>query len=276
MQTQTESTKPKILRGEGVKSKRTTAKTQKILRIFSPVILLLIWEIASRSGFLDIRFFPAPSMIAGSAVSMLADGELLKATGITLSRLFSGYIIGALLGIIIGIWLGLSSWSRSLFEPWIQITYPIPKLAIYPLIILIVGMGELPIVILIAIATFYIVVISAIAGVLFINKTMLDVGKDNNATFLQFFTTIALPASLPHIITSLEVSLGMAYIVIIAVEFLGASSGLGYIIWTSWSLFDVPPMFVSIVTISVLGYFSVIVVRWLGTYLMPWRKAEKR
>ena len=86
--------------------------------------------------------------------------------------------------------------------------------------------------------------------------------------------TIALPASLPHIFTSLEISLGLAYIILIGAEFVGAKSGLGAIIWSSWQLFDVGPMYVAIVTVSVLGYFSVLLTRWLGDLLMPWRRTR--
>jgi NitT/TauT family transport system permease protein len=89
---------------------------------------------------------------------------------------------------------------------------------------------------------------------------------------LQVVRTVALPASLPHIVTGLEISLGIAYIVLIAAEFVGAKSGLGNVIWSSWQLFDVAPMYVAIVTISVLGYVSVMLLRALGNWLMPWRK----
>jgi NitT/TauT family transport system permease protein len=177
-------------------------------------------------------------------------------------------------GIVVGLWLGLSSWFRALVEPWIQITYPIPKLALYPLLVLIVGLGELPIIALLAIGVFYIVAINTIAGVLSIRRVILDVGRDCQASFLQSFRTIALPASMPHIFTSLEISLGLAYIILIGAEFVGAKSGLGAIIWSSWQLFDVGPMYVSIVTVSILGYVSVLATRWLGDVLMPWRKGN--
>ena len=185
-----------------------------------------------------------------------------------------GYGAGALSGVIIGLWLGLSTWFRALIEPWIQITYPIPKLALYPLLVLVVGLGEMPIIVLLAIGVFYVVAINTIAGVLSIRRVIIDVGRDCRASFMQFFLTIALPASLPHIFTALEISLGLAYIILIGAEFVGAKSGLGAIIWSSWQLFDVGPMYVSIVTVSILGYFSVLATRWLGDFLMPWRRTH--
>jgi ABC-type nitrate/sulfonate/bicarbonate transport system permease component len=126
-------------------------------------------------------------------------------------------------------------------------------------------------VILLAIAVFYIVAINASAGVMSIRPVILDVGRDCNASFLQSVRTIALPASLPTIMTGLEVSLGIAYIVLVAVEFVGANRGLGSIIWSSWQLFDVAPMYVAITTVGVIGYLSVLLLRALGNRLMPWR-----
>ncbi|MEX0730328.1 MAG: ABC transporter permease [Aquisalimonadaceae bacterium] len=263
-----------IVRGRGAGRKRSHLKAQQILRTFSPVLLLVIWELASRLGLIDRLFFPPPTEIAESGYLMFLDGSLVSASADSLRRLFIGYGMGALAGVAIGLWLGLSSWSRALFEPWIQITYPIPKLAVYPLIVLVVGLGDLPIIILLAIAVFYIVVINTIAGVLSINRAYLDVGRDCNASFAQFAGTIALPAALPHIFTGLEIALGIGFIVLVAGEFVGSNSGLGSLIWQSWQVFDVGPMYVAIVVVSLLGYASVLTTRLVGSILMPWQRSR--
>ena len=196
---------------------------QKALRLASPFLLLLLWEAMSRFGLLDRRFFPPPSEVIWSARSMVQDGSLTAAVLSSLRRLAIGYVSGALLGVVVGLWLGLSSWSRALFEPWLIVTYPVPKLAVYPLLVLIVGLGEAPIVLLLAIAIFYVVAINLIAGVLSIRPVILDVGRDCGASFLQLVRTVALPASMPHIFTGLELAMGIAYIVLIAAEFVGAT-----------------------------------------------------
>lgn len=261
-----------VRRGVGRGDAGVSRVVQRGLRITSPFLLLLAWEGLSRSGILDARFFPAPTTIVEASVAMFQDGSLVTATGTTLRRIFLGFSLGALAGIVVGLWLGLSSWSRAIFEPWIQFTYPIPKLAVYPLLLLLVGTGELPMVLLLAIATFYLVVLSVIAAVLSINRAMIDVGKDLNATFGQFFRTIALPGSMPQVVTSLELSLGISFIIVIAVEFLGAGSGLGYIMWSSWQVFEIRSMYVALVMITVLGFLSVLGVRFLGRAVMPWQK----
>ena len=261
-----------LRRGQRKQHGDNRLRWQKLLRLASPFLLLLLWEALSRFGILDRRFFPPPSEVAGTARQMVQDGSLAKAVLDSLRRLAIGYTSGAVLGIAVGLWLGLSAWSRALFEPWLIVTYPVPKLAIYPLLVLIVGLGEAPIVILLAIAIFYVVAINLIAGVMAIRPVILDVGRDCGASFLQLVRTIALPAAMPHIFTGLEISLGIAYIVLVAAEFVGAKSGLGSVIWSSWQLFDVAPMYVAIVTISVLGYASVMLLRLAADRVMPWRR----
>jgi NitT/TauT family transport system permease protein len=263
---------PVITRGGDAPRRDGTARRKRLLRLASPLLLLLLWEVLSRAGILDRRFFPTPTDLLGATQQMLLDGSLAAATGDSLRRLVIGYVSGAVLGIAVGLWLGLSSWSRALFEPWLLISYPIPKLALFPLLVLLVGLGEPPIIILLAIAVFYVVAINLMAGVQAIRPVILDVAHDCGASFSQVVRTVALPASLPHVMTGLEISMGIAFIVLIAAEFVGAKSGLGSVIWNSWQLFDVAPMYVSIVTISVLGYTSVMGLRLLSQRLMPWQR----
>jgi NitT/TauT family transport system permease protein len=266
---------PVVRRGHGATHRQWVAAGQRVLRIVSPLFLLAFWELLSRTGILDRRFFPPPSEILEAAIVMAQSGQLADSVGASLRRLAIGYFLGALSGTVVGLWLGLSSWSRALVEPWLLLTYPVPKLAIFPLLVLIVGIGEPPIIILLSVTVFYIVVLNAMAGVLEIKPVIMDVGRDCNATFLQSVLTIALPASAPHIFTGLEVALGIAYIVLVAVEFVGARSGLGQVIWSSWQLFDVAPMYVSIMTISLLGYISVLGLRAIGNAVAPWRASRR-
>jgi NitT/TauT family transport system permease protein len=264
-----------LRRGEGADHREWSFRAQWWVAAFSPLLLFIAWELAARAGLMDRRFFPPPTEIAVSAVAMVQQGVLLSSIMVSLRRLALGFGMGALVGVGVGLWLGLSAWSRALIEPWIQVTYPIPKLALYPLLVLIVGIGEVPIVLLLAIAVFYIVCINTIAGVLSIRPVFLDVGRDCRANFRQFFATIALPASLPHICTSLELSMGVAYIVLIAAEFVGTRVGLGAIIWSSWQLFDVAQMYVAIVVVGLLGYASVLLMRLAASILMPWHTTTK-
>ncbi|HWL03654.1 MAG TPA: ABC transporter permease [Xanthobacteraceae bacterium] len=263
-----------VRRGENTGQREWSRKAQRWLRIISPFILLALWEAASRLGMLDARFFPPPSEIIFAARDGILNGSLISATVTSLRRLALGYAVGAAGGVVVGLWLGLSPWFRAAVEPWLQLTYPVPKLTLFPLLVLLVGFGETPIVILLAIAVFYIVAINTTAGVLSIRPVILDVGRDCGASFFQSFRTIALPAALPHIFTSLEIALGIGFIVLVAVEFIGAKTGLGAIIWSSWQTFDVAPMYVAIFMVSLCGYASALLLKSAGSLMMPWRKTN--
>jgi NitT/TauT family transport system permease protein len=264
-----------LRRGHGAARRSWSDNGQRLLRLLSPLLLFGLWEMLARLGVLDRRFFPPPSEIIGSAIEMAANGQLAESVGASLARLAMSYVLGSVVGVLFGLWLGLSSWSRALLEPWLLLTYPVPKLAIYPLLVLVVGLGEPPIIILLSITVFYIVAMNTMAGVLAIRPVFMDVGRDYDATFLQSVFTIALPAATPHILTGLEIALGIAYLVLVAAEFVGAKTGLGHIIWSSWQLFDVAPMYVAITTISLLGYFSVLGLRLAGNALVPWRSVRR-
>ena len=119
-----------LRRGEQSGQHEWTARAQWWLRLVSPFLLLVAWELLAWLGGLDARFFPPPSEIGKSAIHVVQDGSLFSASRDTLRRLALGYGIGAFAGVIVGLWLGLSSWFRALVEPWLQITYPIPKLAL--------------------------------------------------------------------------------------------------------------------------------------------------
>lgn len=265
-----------LRRGEKKMRHELRQQAQRVLRILSPFLLLLAWEISARVGLLDARFFPPPSTLIGTFERMIADGSLLSAVADSMRRLVIGFAVGALAGCAVGTGLGLSSWFRALVEPWLIVTFPIPKLAIYPLLVLIIGLGDMPIIALLAIAVFYIVAMNLAAGIFAIRPVFFDVGRDSQASFLQVVRTIALPAALPHLFTGLEISIGIAFIVLIAAEFVGAKSGLGSIIWSSWQLFDVAPMYVAILCVSVLGYVLTTLLRYVAHWVMPWQRTHRK
>ena len=114
----------------------------RLISIASPILLLLVWEIAARTGLIDTRFFPAPSSIFETLVTLSSTGELWQHTAASLQRLFIGFLVGGIPALILGIIMGLSRPVRAVFDPLISATYPIPKSSILPLALLIFGLGE--------------------------------------------------------------------------------------------------------------------------------------
>lgn len=239
---------------------------------FTPLVLLLIWEICSRTGALDVRFFPAPSSIVETFGKMMADGALLMHTKATLLRILVGYLMGAIPGILFGLLLGSVRPLRQLLEPIFASLLPIPKIAIFPLLLLIFGLGETSKYLIIAIGVFFYLLFNTMSGVMQVPPLFNDVARANGATGIQRRLTVSLPYALPSIFTGLKLAAGAAFVVIAAAEFVGSQSGLGYLIWSAWSTFAVSKMYVGIVTISVLGYAVTVLMGYIERKLVPWIK----
>jgi NitT/TauT family transport system permease protein len=244
----------------------------RILTILSPLTLLLIWELLARFNIIDIRLLSCPSLIIKSFIPLLLSGELLYNTFVSVQRVIWGFIVGALPGVILGISMGLSPVVRSVIEPMIAATYPIPKLALMPLILLIFGLGETSKIFTIAIGVFYLVVINTMAGVLSIDKIYLDVAKNFGANRKNFYLTIALPGALPMIFAGLKLGMGMALILIVAAELSAAKAGVGWMIWRAYDMFDIEQMFVALIMLSVLGYIFSLLLDALERWALPWKQ----
>lgn len=242
--------------------------------ILSPLTLLFIWEIAAQAGFVDTRLLSSPSLILQAFFPLLISGDLIYNTWVSVLRVIWGFLAGAIPGILLGMSMGLSPLVRSAVEPMIAATYPIPKLAIMPLILLIFGLGETSKIFTIAIGVFYLVVINTMAGVLNIDKIYLEVAKNFGASRKDFYLTVALPGALPMIFAGLKLGMGMALILIVAAEMSAAKAGVGWMIWRAYDMFDIEQMFVALITLSVLGYIFSLLLDWLEHLVLPWKQTN--
>lgn len=248
--------------------------THVLLRIVPLLVILVAWELLSRLGVFDWRFFSRPSEIAGVFVSMIMSGELLNHVMISLRRIFLGFALGVVPGIIIGAILGFSRLADMLVGPLVAVVFPIPKLAILPLLMIAFGVGEGSKIALIALGAIFLTLYNTASGVRNLPPLYREVGQSFGASRLQYITTIALPGALPHIMTGLKLSLQTALLLIVAAEFVGAKDGVGQLIWTAWEIFDVRRMFVGLVTLSLIGYLLSIAIDKIEDILLPWRDSE--
>jgi ABC-type nitrate/sulfonate/bicarbonate transport system permease component len=244
-----------------------------LLNIASPLLLLSVWEVCARFGFIDTRFFPAPSSIFTTMMQMLRSGELVSHTVVSLERLAYGTVLGSIPALVLGIAMGLNRPIRAVFDPLIAATYPVPKSAILPLALLIFGLGEGSKVFMVAIGVFFPVAINTTTGVREINRIYLDVGQNFRANRWNTFWTIALPGALPVIMTGFKLGIGIGLVLIAVAEMVGAKSGLGYLIWSAWSTFAVEQMYVGLFVIALIGFLLTVALNELERVIIPW-KAE--
>jgi NitT/TauT family transport system permease protein len=259
------------IRDIGGQARLAARRRDRILSIASPLALLLAWELAAEAGWIDVRFFPAPSAIIGKLIEMARSVELTENVLISLQRIVLGFLLGGVPAIVIGIAMGIWRPIRAIVDPLIVATYPIPKSSLLPLILLIFGLGEMSKVMMVAIGVFYPMAINATAGVLQINQIYLDVGKSFKASPWDTFRTIALPGALPFIMTGVKLGAGLALILIAIAEMVGAKSGIGYMIWSAWETFAVAKMYVGLFVIALIGFAISLLLNEVERRVIRWK-----
>ncbi len=257
--------------GGGVRLLARTTVLERLVSLLSPVVLLLVWELLVRSRILDARFFPAPSAVLKTLVALVVSGALLSDIGISLTRIAAGFALGAVSGSIVGLFMGVSRLIRAAIKPLVGVIYPIPKIAILPLVMLIFGLGEPSKYVIVAIGVFFLVLLNTMAGVMNIDKIYFDVGRNVGARRADILLTIAVPGALPLIFTGLRLAWGTALLLIVAAEFVSSRSGIGFLIWNAWQTFAVEEMYAGLLTISALGLVSFVLFDVIERRLVPWK-----
>ncbi|MBR1301145.1 ABC transporter permease [Bradyrhizobium sp. AUGA SZCCT0042] len=243
----------------------------RFIGIITPVFLLGLWEVAAHFKLIDVRFFPPPSSIVHQFGAVIASGELGTNVAASLQRLGLGMLLGGLPALFLGLAMGISRPLRAAIDPLISATYPIPKSAILPLVLLIFGLGEMSKVVMVALGAFYPIVINTVMGVANIDKVYLDVGQNYRANRWQVFRTIALPGALPSIMAGVKLAVGMGLILIAISEMVAANDGIGYMIWNAWQVLTVDTMYVGLLVIAVLGFLFSLVLDEVERRLIPWK-----
>lgn len=250
---------------------RLTRSRDRLLAIGTPLGLLAFWELLARLSLIDVRFFPPPTDILAQMAALMSTGELWEHLFASLRRLFIGFWVGLVPALILGVVMGLSRPVRAAIGPLVSGTYPIPKSALLPLILLIFGLGETSKVVMVAIGVFYPVVLNTVTGVMQVAPIYYDVSSNFGASRWQVFKTVAVPGAMPNIMTGVELGAGLGLILIAIAEMIGAQSGLGFMIWNAWQLYSVETMYVGLLVIAVIGYALSLLLAEVSRRLMPWR-----
>jgi ABC-type nitrate/sulfonate/bicarbonate transport system permease component len=244
---------------------------ERLLYLLSPIGLLAVWQLLLMLGLGDRRFIPAPSDIALRFVTMIASGELAQHTAATLWRVFAGFVVGSAPAIAVGLLMAMYRPVRIFFDPLIATLFPIPKVALMPLLLLTFGFGDASKIALVAIAAFFPVIINTYAGAANIEKIYWDVAKNFGASQTVMFTRIVFFGALPMVFAGLRIALAVSFIVLVAAEFVASKTGIGYLIWNSWELLQVDVMFVGIATVGILGLITSALIQEIERKVIPWK-----
>jgi NitT/TauT family transport system permease protein len=233
-------------------------------------ISLALWETAARASWISALFFPPPTQILLTLARMSGSAEFWAALGMTCLRLASGVAIGCGAGLVLGWVMGANRAVRVAVDPIVAALHPLPKLAIFPIFLVLLGIGEASKVALLATVAFFPMVINTLAGVRQIDRAHWEAAANYGATGRTLLRRVIVPGSLPMALVGLRLAVNTALVVAIAVEMLSAQEGLGARIWLAWQTLRVQELYAILAVIALLGW----VLHWLlataAIRLAPW------
>jgi ABC-type nitrate/sulfonate/bicarbonate transport system permease component len=231
--------------------------------------VLAVWQLAALRGLPD--YVLSPLEIARHFAEALGSAELYEHIGASLKRSLPGFALGSVVGAALGLAAGVARWFDRMLSPAVFLTYPVPKIVMLPIFMIWFGIGDLSKVLIIALACFYPVFINAYYGVRQTRTILVWSALNMGATQAQIFRRVVIPSAAPMILASLRVSLALSFIVMFAAEMINARSGLGQLIRIAENSLRFDLMYVSLVTIAILGYTGDRLVRFAHHRLTAWQ-----
>lgn len=246
-------------------------RENKLISLVSVTVVLGLWEAIGRSGWVSPLFLPPLSAVLASGWDMASSGELFEHLGASLRRIVIGFSLGAGTGALIGLALGVSQRGDDAAHPLIAATYPIPKIAILPLLILWLGIGEASKAAVIALGVFFPMVINARAGVRSVDPLLIKAALSLGSSRLKTVYKVVLPASLPMIFAGLKLGVGIALLLVVTAEMIAADHGIGFLILSSADLMQTSRLLFGIIILSALGLAFSWILETLQRRLIPWQ-----
>jgi NitT/TauT family transport system permease protein len=239
---------------------------------YSVPLLLLVYELLGRTGLVSSRTLPSLLLIGEQLWTYLANGELPYHAGITLYRAALGFALALAAGVLLGTLMARSRWMEALFEPIFSFGYPIPKISLYPVFIMVFGLGTGSKVALVFLECLYPVAVHAYAGMRSADRVMVWAAHNMGASRRQLFCKVLIPAALPTLFSGLRIALPVALIVTIITELIGESRGLGYFVTFHTASFEYARAFAAFVVIAVLGFCLDRLLLGLRNRVIFWQK----
>jgi len=236
------------------------------------ILVLVLWQLAALRGLPD--YVLSPLDIARHFWAALGTRALYADAAASLSRALPGFAVGTALGIALGLAAGIARSFDEMLSPLVFLTYPVPKIVMLPVFMLWFGIGDLSKVLIIALACFYPAFINAYYGARATRRILVWSARNMGASEAEIFRRVVLPGALPQIFAGLRVALALSFIVMFAAEMINARSGLGHLIREAEMSARFDLMYVSLLTIAILGYAGDRLLRFLRSYFLPWEDSH--
>ena len=192
---------------------------------------------------------------------------------VTVIRFAIGTMAGVIPGLFVGLTMGMFRWCRVALRPVVAALYNAPRIALFPLVLISIGLNETSNIVMIALGPFFTMLITAMGAVMGVDKIYRDVAQNFQAKHRHVYFMVMLPAIEPALFSGLRLSVGLGLLGTTAVEFLVSDNGVGHVIWNSWQILSLTQSMAGLVVISLIGYVFYHLVDLLEFWLVPWRRA---
>ena len=237
------------------------------------VIILVGWELLGRFVLTDPLFFAPLSEVAVAGLHLWQSGELQTHIWVSFSELFEGVAVAIIVGIAIGVGIGTSQRARDYAEIYITALYATPLVAVTPLLILWLGIGVVSKAAVVFLTAVFPILINTASGIRATEALLIEVAQSFCGTRAQIITKVMLPSAVPFMLTGIRLGIGRGIVGVVVGELFGARAGLGYLIFTSGQTFDVPALFVGIITLAVMGVGLTFAAELVERHALRWRRA---
>ncbi len=230
---------------------------------------VLLWQIA---GMLSPVLVASPVAVLGALLTGLQGGPLVLDIVVSLTRVIEGFLAAFAASVLVGFLLGWYRTPRMLFDPWVQFFRMIPPIAMIPLVIVYLGVGQVAKVFVIFLAAFLVMVVTIYQGVKQVDMTLIRAARVLGCRDADLFVRVIMPASIPHIFTAVRLGIAAAWTTLVASELIAASHGLGVLIEQASNYFEMPLVYLGILIIGVIGILMDRGVLWLERSMTSWQE----
>ena len=245
------------------------------ISVATSIVLIVAWFVVTNMGWIKPLFLPTPQAVWGKFVLALTDGvagsTLWQHTEISLERVFGAFFLSCVTAVPIGVLMGTNRIMRGIFDPIIEFYRPLPPLAYLPLMIIWFGIGELSKTLLIFLAIFAPMAISARAGVRSVSMEQIHAAYAMGASRMQIVRFVVLKAALPEIITGMRIGIGFGWTTLVAAEMVAATRGLGFMVLNAAQYLQSDTVIMGIIVIGLFAFGFDLLIRYLERILVPWK-----
>jgi len=258
--------RPVAFRGAGF-----APKTGRYASWIALMLALGVWQLAGSIGLVNSLFLPTPVATISAIYQLALSGALWQHLSWSIMRIGSGWVLGTLAGVIVGFAIGLSSLARSVGITFISALFPIPKIALLPLLILWLGIGEEPKIATIALGVFFSTAISVYSGVDAVPRNLIRMAQSFNVPFHTIVIRVIWPGALPSILAGFRITASIALLLVVSAEMIGAQFGIGAFVLQAGNLMQTDQLLAGVVILSLFGLAVGRLINWLETRLLHWR-----